>query len=817
MPKKALFDEDSEEEVTLKTQNEYAKKYDSWRQKEELHKLEQKYGPKALNSDASLSSDSEDDSDEPPEVSEETETQFLKTLALLKTKDPRIYNPDFKFFDNEKKEEEKKPEVKSLSFADSDDDDDDDGNIFKVEKVAEVKSTEKPTKPEIKTEKIKDFLTGKAEHINNPVERDLAPLKALWSDPKLNEGEAFLRDYILNKKYLQDGDAGEAGDKIRDDADLEADEAIVEEQGKFERAYNFRFEEPDEEYLKRFPRTMNYIRPKDDRRARKRAEVRERKEEEKKKKMDEIARMKALKLKEIQEKIAKIKEVTGNQDLAFREEDMESDFDQNEHDKRMKEIFDEEYYGEVDNEKPVFPDLDEELEIENWEKYGEELTAENEPHFEDDEFNMDADYNPKQARLNLLEELQQNMTKRRRNRKKKSKLAELLTTEKPKFVPTVADKTYSQYMEEYYKMDCEDVIGGDLPTRFKYREVVPNDYGLTIEEILLADDKELTQWVPLKKIVKHQPVTVEKGEVKVYRQKAADERLKKKVLPSLFKDLPEEPEIVVPLEAAKKKKKKKKKKNKNKEGNNTNNDSQEEIEHNDLITSDPGTLPTESSRKKKKQKHVEGNVPTENNSSDIANDNVVFKKKNKKNKSNLINGVQGSERNQDEPNISNVTEQSENTSEKKKKKHRTEQNNSQNNVASVSGTSECKQNNQKLDSTIDRNNASENYSGNTKKKNKNKPDAEQNKQKHNLKRKLEDTASSNPVPKKKKKKKNNSAANVNNLETNQNKKGLNVSKKNKQKQSKASDNPYSNLSDERLKAYGLNPKKYKGFMKYKKY
>ncbi|XP_063385570.1 protein KRI1 homolog [Cydia fagiglandana] len=812
MPKKALFDEDSEEEVTLKTENEYAKKYDSWRQKEELHKLEQKYGAKALNSDASLSSDSEDDSDEPPEVSEETETQFLKTLALLKTKDPRIYDPNFKFFENEKKEEEKKPEVKTLSFADSDDDDDDDGNIFKVEKAAEVKSTENPVKTDIKTEKIKDFLTGKAEHINNPVERDLAPLKALWSDPKLNEGEAFLRDYILNKKYLEDGDAGEAGDKIRDDADLEADEAIVEEQGKFERAYNFRFEEPDEEYLKRFPRTMNYIRPKDDRRARKRAEVRERKEEEKKKKMDEIARMKALKLKEIQEKIAKIKEVTGNQDLAFREEDMESEFDPNEHDRRMKEIFDEEYYGEVDNEKPVFPDLDEELEIENWEKFEEEETAENEPHCEDDEFNMDADYNPKQARLNLLEELQQNMTKKRRNRKKKSKLAELLTTEKPKFVPTVADKTYSQYMEEYYKMDCEDVIGGDLPTRFKYREVVPNDYGLTIEEILLADDKELTQWVPLKKIVRHQPVHVEKGEVKVYRQKAADERLKKKVLPSLFKDLPEEPEIVVPLEATKKKKKK----NKNKEGKNTNNDSQEEIEHDDLINGDPGTLPTESS-KKKKHKHVEENVETENNSSDIANDNVVPKIKKKKNKSSLINDLQDCEPNQDESNISIVTEQSMNSSKKNKKKHRTEQNNSEKNIASVSLTSECKQNNQKLDSSIVRSNASENHSGKTKKKNKNKPDAEHNKQNQNLKRKLEDTASSNPVPKKKKKKKNKSAVNVNNLEKNQKKKGFNVSKKNKQNQSKASDNPYSNLSDERLKAYGLNPKKYKGFMKYKKY
>lgn len=41
MPKQKLFDEDSADEVTFKTENEYAKKYDSWREKEELHKCEE--------------------------------------------------------------------------------------------------------------------------------------------------------------------------------------------------------------------------------------------------------------------------------------------------------------------------------------------------------------------------------------------------------------------------------------------------------------------------------------------------------------------------------------------------------------------------------------------------------------------------------------------------------------------------------------------------------------------------------------------------------------------------------------------------------
>lgn len=71
--------------------------------------------------------------------------------------------------------------------------------------------------------------------------------------------------------------------------------------------------------MKRYPRTVEQsMRRKDDRRKRHREEVKARKQSERTQKDEELKRLKALKRAEIMDKISKLQQVTGNNDIVFQ-------------------------------------------------------------------------------------------------------------------------------------------------------------------------------------------------------------------------------------------------------------------------------------------------------------------------------------------------------------------------------------------------------------------------------------------------------------------------------------------------------------------
>jgi len=277
-----------------------------------------------------------------------------------------------------------------------------------------------------------------------------------------------------------------------------------------------------------------------------------------------------MKKKEILKKLETLKKITGNADMELDEEDIEGDFDPEKYDKKMQEIFNnyDDNIAVEDEEKPTFSDIedeyydDDEGEAEDWDNWtgsNEVQDADEELNCEDEDFNMDCEFQQEVI----------DSTKGRKKGRRKSKFAKALeeNTEKPVFNPE--DKTFTEYVDEYYKLDCEDLIG-DLPCRFKYRTVQQNDFGLSTEEILAAPDKELNAWVSLRKTCQYRSQEDERKDFHVFRNKGKDINFKKKVMPTLF-DEADKASVTVEMASGEGttagKKRRRKKKNKQQVGN----------------------------------------------------------------------------------------------------------------------------------------------------------------------------------------------------------------------------------------------------------
>ena len=264
--------------------------------------------------------------------------------------------------------------------------------------------------------------------------------------------------YVFNRGWV-DKDSAPSYDEIVGNQDLpvpeEEDMEEVEKAEKFEKSYNFRFEELEAANdslaytIAPHARTIDdSVRRKDTRRSEQRKKRQERKEQETLQKQEELKRLKNLKKGEIAEKLKKIQELSGIGDeeriagLVDRV-DLDADFDPETWDQTMHAVFDHSYYAEEEDQKPDV-NVDEELVSEpskaSTSSTHERLRAKMstlkvssysyDQESWGDDFCMDADY---------LDESQQEVDAKK-------------GSEQPQKVDM------NKYLEEYFNLDYEDMV-----------------------------------------------------------------------------------------------------------------------------------------------------------------------------------------------------------------------------------------------------------------------------------------------------------------------------------------------------------------------
>ncbi|CAO3668362.1 unnamed protein product [Umbelopsis vinacea] len=613
---------DDDEGFNFKINEKFAKKYEEKKQREEFSKLKDKYGEEALKdydeerlkkisdrrakwgikddgdqSALMFDSEEEDTDEEEDENAElltpEVDAQIMKTIAAIRSQDPRVYDAEKQFFteeemDKAKKAWEQKQKLsgKKVTLKDyhrevllenngvieEDDENEQPAPKTHVQEQEEMKNEFKNAIMAAddqedgfftKRDKTNDDLAAEEEDYKRFLLESIADNKAGkeafadWQNyrenPNVDKEEAFLIDYVLNRGWV-DKDATKVPsyqDVVGEEVDSDEDEEYLDKVDRFESAYNFRFEEDGGAQLVSHAReTEGSVRKKDNRRKQQREARSGRKEEEKLQKAEELKRLKNLKMKEIHERLKKIQEITGNSVVGLDNIDLDGDFDPDTYDKQMTHVFNDDFYTGDDSEKPTWDDdIDTGLEEvaepqvdggdqeEYYEEGAEEYEYPNVGNQDDDDIMMDADYLPGGALYGTTKEKAGKEKKSKKEKKKEKKKGKkddadiILETEGPINESKKSTKrALDKYMEEYYNLDYEDMIG-DLPTRFKYHKVDANNFGLSPVEILLADDKDLNQVTGLKTLAPFRP------QEKQAKDKARFEKSKKHRLRDLRRKL----------------------------------------------------------------------------------------------------------------------------------------------------------------------------------------------------------------------------------------------------------------------------------------
>ncbi|KAJ1264445.1 hypothetical protein BS78_08G001700 [Paspalum vaginatum] len=504
----------------IRINEEYARRFEHNKRREAMQRLEERRKRGLLSAsdddeeeEESSSSEEDEDEDERAIASRSVDRRVFEVIRRIRSGDPRVLDKDAKVYSSDedgeeekekKREEEPKakkekplylkdvnarhlleegPEFAAQTSRSS----------SKYDRIAYDEQQKKGLEAFLEAQKEvlgsddddgggDEFFRAKpkaeeaaAEDDEEKLTKELAGV-VFGKDEDLDENERFLRDFFLKRPYLE---SGKEKKPYLDDIynELSDDEEELEIQEEYESGYKYRHEEAAASGAVVADRVMGHsrvvegsVRKKESSRKQQRKSKEERIARAKQEQAEELKHLKNLKKKEIAEKLDRIRMIAGIEGGAackLGADDLEEDFDPEDYDKKMQAMFDDSYY-EADDANPEFG------------SGGEEGMDLEKPDFdkEDELLGLPKGWAGDQS-------------------KEEPTAAEGKATKG--MIPLKDKVELEKEMEEYYKLDYEDTIG-DLKTRFKYKKVNPNSFGLSTYEILASDDRDLNQYVSMKKL-----------------------------------------------------------------------------------------------------------------------------------------------------------------------------------------------------------------------------------------------------------------------------------------------------------------------------
>ncbi|RDW71228.1 hypothetical protein BP6252_07791 [Coleophoma cylindrospora] len=569
-PGNLLDDSDSSEDESaggveleggFKINEEYAKRFEHNKKREELQRLEEKYekpvqpvkGQYGDKYDEDSDSSSEDEDDDGFLATEDLDAEISATLQAIRSKDPRVYDEKVTFYkpieedtdkdaDNADVKKEKPMYLQDYHRE----------NLLKgytgAEEEAEAPRTFAQEQEDLKKTIVKEMhaaADGEAESEEDEDDGFLVrkskpeatkptmhPSRAARVEVDVTvadkDPETFLSNFMAARAWVPSG-----GARFQP---LESDDEEEDTRAEsFETAYNLRFEDPTKsnELLKSYARDVvaakSVRRDEPNSRKKQRDAQREKKDAEKRERDEERAQLRRLKIEEMEEKLQKVKKAAGLRGKTLKDEDwtnfLDDGWDDSKWEEEMNKRFGEEYYAEEDvasdsddetedakkkKKKVKKPKWDDDIDIKDLiPEFNDEEEAVEKPAFtlsdsEDDEADEDEDGEG--------ESTTKSKTKKDRQQEKAAK----------KKAARIERKKIEELVDN--KLDFDDTIlpgkSSKQPSRFRYRETSPTSFGLTARDILMAPDASLNQFAGLKKMAAFRDVEKKRKDKKYLGKKA---------------------------------------------------------------------------------------------------------------------------------------------------------------------------------------------------------------------------------------------------------------------------------------------------------